>query len=915
MVRLGLIGLLLIALVSATGAQSGERIPCVAVLLMGSEAESLAAEEVLYQMGIPHYVTRSPEVSRRAAMVLVSFGQVERVDRNLALSLLSYVEQGGILVAQKPRASSLAPIFGYQKAIASKGRHEIIWEPIDAPLKAYVDAPEEEVIRLGSYSHDELFWTIGYVTEDATVLARFEDGTAAITERKTGNGRAIAIGGSLIDLVIRSYLDRDFGVQKVGSNSFEPSTDMTLLFIKAAYRQYVPDGLTISTMPPGKPGALIITHDIDAQSSFENIDDFARLEKRYGTTSTIFLQTKYVDDYYDTDFMTLENLSKMRKLASEGFEIASHTVSHTQHFPRLPLGEIVKDPDFYRPRIVSMTETVNATVRGEVWVSKSIISSNGMPPPRSFRTGHLVFNRYLVNVLKEAGYLYDSSMGVYHCACNFPFRQFRNRSFRTQSDIIEIPVTMSDYDWLEDMTRLLPNFKQILIKNADNGAPVTLLIHPTRKADKLESLDLLLRWLPRNFWVGTLEDFGKFWCSRYSLNPVIQSDGDFVTYTFRPERSTEPVKLELNSPADSIITEPPALIDDPETITLPGLKRGSQIRVRILTRSCSQPLEPAKSPGEILDPVEHRISLSTGFETYRDYDRTGSVPILRGSLWIRKYLPGVWGIKLWDYFSWRPGEAGEGINEGGLTFGSHFSKTMRTWMRLINRTYLRRFPHSELRFNEPRFEITLKRSTDAASFILDSSVQTAFYSSPDSIVGKTYIAFRLKPSVRFDLTPRLSVSIDAGFTRRTYREEKLNDIYATDFDGYKAGIDLSLRSRTTNLGASLGWTLRRYTGGKDRTSLSAAITLDRSVRTDLSLESRIAYSEAEFTEPEYDRFYWGEALTAYSAKLDLKLRLSQSRSLKLGTSWRLEDYKQSHFRMHYFSIALGISTTLGSLLW
>ncbi len=899
---------------SAIAASPPSRLPCVAVLLMGSDAESLAAEEALYQMGIPHYVTRSLKLSQQAAMMLVSFGQVERVTEAFSSSLSSYVKAGGILVAQKPRDERLSAIFGYRSAIASKGRHEIVWESIDSPLKRYVDSPEENVIRLGSYSNDELFWTVGYLSEAAQIVARFEDGTAAITERALGRGKAIAIGASLIDLVIRSYLDRDFGVHKVGSNSFEPSTDMTLLLIKAIYQHYIPHGLTIATMPPGKRGALIITHDIDAISSFNNIEDFAKTESRYGVRGTIFLQTKYLKDYYDTDFMTLENLRKMRKLARQGFEIGSHSVSHTPHFARLPLGQIVKDPDFYRPRIVDMTETVNATVRGELWVSKSVICANGMPPPRSFRTGHLLFNKYLVNVLEEANYRYDSSMGVYHCGCNFPFRQFKMRSFHAPSRIIEIPVTISDYDWLEDMTQLLPNFKQIIIKNAANGAPVTLLVHPTRKSDKLETVDLLLRWLPDDFWVGTLEEFGRFWRTRYSLNPQIEFTTDSIAYRFRPVIDTEPVAVEPNSPCDSIVVPDGTIIDEPGIITLPSLDRRSTFTIKILTDRSSKLPESGVPTSQGDDPVEHRISLRSGLESYKDYDRTGLVPIMRGSLWIRKYLPGAWGIKLWDYFSWRPGEAAEATNEVGLTYNRSLTTSITTWLRLVNRSYLRKFPHSSLKFNEPRMEVTFKHRTNRVSYLVDGSLRTAFYSSPDSIAEKTYLDLRLKPSVVIRLAEKLSLQIWVGLDRRSYRRENLGDIYSTNFYGCSTGFDLRAAKGRSRFSADLGWMLRRYTETKDRGSISARIGFGRNISKAIALESRIAYMKAEFTEPEYDRFFWGEALTSYSANLDFLFSRSENLSLRLGASYRLEDYKQSHFKMHYLAVTFGISTRLANPL-
>jgi peptidoglycan/xylan/chitin deacetylase (PgdA/CDA1 family) len=787
----------------------------------------------------------------------------------------------------------------------------LIWDASPHPLAAYADAPEERAIRLGSYKHREIFWTVGYALGQARVLARFEDGAAAIIENQRGRGRAIAIGGSLIDLVVRSYLDRDFEVQKVGANAFEPSTDSHLLLIKAAYEAFVPHGFTIGTTPPGMRGALILTHDIDARNSFDNISDFARKEKRFGARSTIFVQTKYVGDYYDAPYMSVDNLRTIRKLGADGFEIGSHTVSHTPHFPDLPLGEAVREPEGYHPRVLNLSETADATVRGEVMVSKRVLERDGIQGIRSFRTGHLHFNKHLVATLEEAGYLYDASVGVYHCACNFPFRQFRNRSFSAQSHVIEIPMTMSDYDWVENLTELTPVFKQIILRNAANGAPTTLLIHPTRKADKLEALEQVLTWLPDDIWTGTVEAYGRFWDSRYGLNPRITTRKAGYVADFRPDRDTEPVTINLNSAVDVVKAPRSVEIVDRRTILLPAMEAGEDLRLALTYKTPAGGSVTIRSPGGPLgeDRIAVTASLAAGVESYDDYDRRGEAPIVRASFSARKPLSLSSGIKLWDHVASRTGEAAETENELGLTFDGDVSSHGHLWLRLANRTYSRKFVQSTLAFNEPRLGVTLKYTYDRFAYSFDTGFITAFYTSPDSIADKTFTEVVAEPTVRYSPRDWAVFRIKGNFGRRVYDDENIADIYQTDFTRYGGGLEAEFRRGRIRLGLSGEWTVRDHSDEKDRTSMRLRASFESPVTADAVLALRAGYSDAEFTEADYDRFYWGEALTAYSISPSLTFTHWAPLMLSLGSTYRTEDYKQGPYNMQYLSAWFGFSTS------
>ena len=68
----------------------------------------------------------------------------------------------------------------------------------------YLNRPEEREISLGSPNVPEVIWTNGYTAEAGTeVLARFEDGTAALFSNALGKGKAYLLGMSLVDAVLR----------------------------------------------------------------------------------------------------------------------------------------------------------------------------------------------------------------------------------------------------------------------------------------------------------------------------------------------------------------------------------------------------------------------------------------------------------------------------------------------------------------------------------------------------------------------------------------------------------------------------------------------------------------------------------------------------------------------------------------
>ena len=104
------------------------------------------------------------------------------------------------------------------------------------------------------------------------------------------------MGVALNDVVLRNQQNRDYEAQRIYVNGFEPGTDVWLLLLRAWYEAYSESGVRLGTIPLGKRSVLMLSHDVDWEYSFQPMLAFADFEKSAGTSSTFFVQTKYLDD-------------------------------------------------------------------------------------------------------------------------------------------------------------------------------------------------------------------------------------------------------------------------------------------------------------------------------------------------------------------------------------------------------------------------------------------------------------------------------------------------------------------------------------------------------------------------------------------------------------------------------------------
>ncbi len=443
--------------------------------------------------------------------------------------LYDYVEEGGTLVAAGEIGSLLYPLFGIKRVTPSRKRYRLVFTEKD-PALAYLNRPQERTISLGNgekHFYEEVIWSFGYALEaDASlearprVLARFDDGSPGMLTGSYGRGRFYVIGLTATEGVLLPQIGKDYEAQRKYVNSFEPSADVLMLIFRSIYENALSPSVQVSTLPYARPFALVLSHDVDAQTSFIDSLKFAALEEKFGVTGTYFENTKYFTDWMDIDYYNIpDNVEAIRELKARGHDIGSHTVAHYKKFSSAPEGNREVTFSSYHP-------DKQVTVQGEVRVSKELLDRD-IPGQNtvSFRAGDLDYPDILVRVLEDAGYLYNSTFSANDVLTAFPFRAMRERNLgSSESEVFEIPVTLDDsmgYLTPSSVDDAVSAWRGIVKAYGENDAPVVLLMHPsdTRKRTyKLEAQEALMSWVDRNGgWMGNLTQFGDFWRARERL--------------------------------------------------------------------------------------------------------------------------------------------------------------------------------------------------------------------------------------------------------------------------------------------------------------------------------------------------------------------------------------------------------------
>jgi hypothetical protein len=544
----------------------------------------LALVHSLKEMGIPFFITRDlAQALRHRLVILYPSVDSHTFTPPQADQLTAFVRQGGFIFAQNVFWGGVQSLFGFRSFAPSRKRYHIAFSSTTDPVMKYLNRPEERETRLGSDHYREIIWSNGYIPDpEAEVLARFDDGTAALLTNSIGKGRVYLLGLSLLDVVLRSQSNRDYEAERHYVNAFEPGADVWLLILRAWYENYGKDWVRLATIPSGQRSALLLSHDVDWENSFAPGLDFARIEKANGANSTFFIQTKYVDDANSKSFFFEPNLETLRQLKSGGSTIGSHSIIHSRGFNKFDLGSGHEIYPTYQPRGLGFDTASGATVFGEVRVSKALL--DGEIPDQDtifFRAGHLRVPDSLPEALERSGYQFDSSFTSDDVLSNFPYALPRGLGFEEDSEIYEFPVTIEDEE-SPGFANRVPQALDVILANAENGAVSVALIHSNESHLKAAAEQELLRQLPTDIVKTDMATFAAFWRARDRLqwSVTATSAPAQVLLHVKSDESVTGLTFEFGRPI-ATVTGRATLFPDNHHIILPELGPGHDVSLLI----------------------------------------------------------------------------------------------------------------------------------------------------------------------------------------------------------------------------------------------------------------------------------------------------------------------------------------------
>lgn len=516
----------------------------LAILLTDPDSSWLGLAHGLKSIGIPFRITRDVNEALAHKVVLVYpmiSGKVLSAEALQALS--KFPNTGGTLIGVQVLGGGLNQIFGFREAVASRTRYDVQLEATD-PLLAGLTDPREQLLRVGIRDKGiEVMGTYGY-TESTAPLARFDDGTAAVTQVVHGPGRAYAIGLDLGFLLLKGYNNRGEELVKTFDNEFDPTLDVWLRLIKSIYRTAQADGVTLGTVPFGKSLSVMMTHDVDFTQSIKNAIDYAKYEKSQGLVGTYFIQVKYIRDYNDDIFFNDEGVRYLKQLAELGMELGSHTIAHSKVFNQFPLGSGHEAYPSYAPFVKDRTTAYDASILGELRVSKFLIDHFSGQAIVSFRPGELSNPFGLPQALLATGYRYSSTATANNSLTHLPYQLNYDRLTGSEVEVFEFPVTIED-EALPKMGNRLPQALEVAKRISRYGGSVVVLIHPNILDHKLAFEKGFVEGVRPYAWFGSVGEFGRWWAARNQVEVDVTQEATTLHVTMTVPQPVAGLSIEV----------------------------------------------------------------------------------------------------------------------------------------------------------------------------------------------------------------------------------------------------------------------------------------------------------------------------------------------------------------------------------
>lgn len=466
--------------------------------------------------GVPITVTQDVDKALRHRVVLVYpiiSGRVLQAHQLRALA--GHVRGGGTVLAFNLAGGGLEDLFGVGEGRELSSRTRLNW------TTASGEARQDQIVVSGT--GETKVGSVGYAAGTARALARFDDGSVGVACRTVG-GQACVLGVDLGALAQRAMNGRAESMARTYVNEYEPSLDVLFRWVRDLYVAGEPTPWLVSTAPAGSEVSIVFSHDVDAQTAPANAVAYAQALRRRGVGGTFFVQTKYMTDYNDVAFFNEAAVADTRKLTDLGMDVGSHTVAHSNAFERMPLGDGQERYPAYRPFVVDDATVRDASILGELRVSKYLLEHLAGAKVQAFRPGRLSYPFSLPQAMKASGYRYSSSITANVVLSHLPFQLTDGRANAALQPIWEFPVAIEDEapprlgDRIDAADRLIGQIAN------DRGVAV-ILIHPNITGHKLAfEAAIADRWAGRA-WMGSVSDFGAWWAARDALDIDVASEG------------------------------------------------------------------------------------------------------------------------------------------------------------------------------------------------------------------------------------------------------------------------------------------------------------------------------------------------------------------------------------------------------
>ncbi len=499
----------------------------MAILLRDKSSSWLGLVHGLKSIGVPFHIVSSVDEAVQHRVVLVYPSLIGGTTAPADLQkLATHVRSGGTLLAFDVIGGGMPEVFGFGHS-EEVPLHKLV-QLQTLPLTAgLIDDAVAATIRLGSPDEpDTGLPGISYTDLKQPPLAVFEDGSAAITcnsfQSSAGTGYAYAFGFDIGHYILRAQDGRFVGLAGTYVNAYQPQVDTFLRLLAAIYRQGEPEAVTLLPTPHNKEFTALMTHDIDFTQSMTNIPAYTEVEKAAGVKATYFIQAKYMKDYNDDVFLNPAHVPILQSLKEQAMEIASHSIAHSRVFDDMPVGDGHEQYPAYRPFVTGVTAVKDASIMGELRVSKFLLDTLAGVQVISFRPGHLSLPTELPQLLVANGYRYSSSITANEAMTHLPYRLMDSRGYDSEVNAYEFPVTIEDeegklgdrFDAAVALTNHIARYQGL----------VNILIHTDVLDHKLDFEKRYLELFAKRAWFSTVQAYGDWWAVRDSVQTAVSAE-------------------------------------------------------------------------------------------------------------------------------------------------------------------------------------------------------------------------------------------------------------------------------------------------------------------------------------------------------------------------------------------------------